>query len=169
MNIDNVIHWPVCLLFLWDVRIKKDHHRNFALSLEAIWGYFLIISISLFLYVNIPFLGILVTQLLLESNHESLRFPSHCSSNLFFSLFKEKWSFFFKLFELFYFHQEVDDLRLLIFLLAVLIPPCASSSPAFLMMYSAYKLNKQGDNIQIYSLDVLLSLFEISLLFHVQF
>ena len=25
---------------------------------------------------------------------------------------------------------------------------CASSSPAFLMMYSAYKLNKQGDNIQ---------------------
>ena len=25
------------------------------------------------------------------------------------------------------------------------IPACASSSPAFLMMYSAYKLNKQGD------------------------
>ena len=39
-------------------------------------------------------------------------------------------------------------LRLLIFLLAVLIPACASFSPAFLMMYSAYKLNKQGDNIQ---------------------
>ena len=39
-------------------------------------------------------------------------------------------------------------LRLLIFLLAVLIPACAASSPAFLMMYSAYKLNKQGDNIQ---------------------
>ena len=39
-------------------------------------------------------------------------------------------------------------LKLLIFLLAVLIPACASSSPAFLMMYSAYKLNKQGDNIQ---------------------
>ena len=39
-------------------------------------------------------------------------------------------------------------LRLLIFLPAVLIPTCASSSPAFLMMYSAYKLNKQGDNIQ---------------------
>jgi len=38
-------------------------------------------------------------------------------------------------------------LRLLIFLLAILIPACASS-PAFLMMYSAYKLNKQGDNIQ---------------------
>ena len=34
-------------------------------------------------------------------------------------------------------------LRLLIFLLAVLIPACAYSSPAFLMMYSAYKLNKQ--------------------------
>ena len=39
-------------------------------------------------------------------------------------------------------------LRLLIFLLAILIPACASSSPAFLMMYSAYKLNKWGDNIQ---------------------
>ena len=39
-------------------------------------------------------------------------------------------------------------LRLLIFLLAILILACASSSPAFLMMDSAYKLNKQGDNIQ---------------------
>ena len=39
-------------------------------------------------------------------------------------------------------------LRLLIFLLAILIPACASSSPVFLMMCSAYKLNKQGDNIQ---------------------
>ena len=39
-------------------------------------------------------------------------------------------------------------LSLLIFLLAILIPACASSSPAFCMMYSAYKLNKQGDNIQ---------------------
>ena len=39
-------------------------------------------------------------------------------------------------------------LRLLIFLLAILIPACVSSRPAFLMMYSAYKLNKQGDNIQ---------------------
>ena len=37
-------------------------------------------------------------------------------------------------------------LRLLIFLPEILIP--ASSSPAFLMMYSAYKLNMQGDNIQ---------------------
>ena len=39
-------------------------------------------------------------------------------------------------------------LRLLIFLLAIVIPACASSSLAFCMMYSAYKLNKQGDNIQ---------------------
>jgi len=39
-------------------------------------------------------------------------------------------------------------LKLLIFLLAILIPACVSSSPAFLMMYSAYKLNKQGDSIQ---------------------
>ena len=39
-------------------------------------------------------------------------------------------------------------LKLLMFLLAVLILACASSSPAFLMMYSAFKLNKQGDNIQ---------------------
>ena len=39
-------------------------------------------------------------------------------------------------------------LRLLIFLLAILIPACASSSPAFLVMYSAYKLNEQGENIQ---------------------
>ena len=39
-------------------------------------------------------------------------------------------------------------LRLLIFLWVILIPACASSSPAFLMMYSAYELNKQGDNIQ---------------------
>ena len=38
-------------------------------------------------------------------------------------------------------------LRLLIFLPAILIPACASSSPAFLMMYSVYKLHKQGDNI----------------------
>ena len=39
-------------------------------------------------------------------------------------------------------------LRLLIFLPTILIPACASSSLAFYMMYSAYKLNKQGDNIQ---------------------
>ena len=39
-------------------------------------------------------------------------------------------------------------LRLLLFLLTILIPACASSSPVSHMMYSAYKLNKQGDNIQ---------------------
>ena len=41
-------------------------------------------------------------------------------------------------------------LKLLIFLPTILIPACASSSPAFFMMYSAYKLNKQGDNIKPY-------------------
>ena len=55
-------------------------------------------------------------------------------------------------------------LRLLIFLLTIVIPACASSSPAFLMMYSAYKLHKQGDNIQAF-----LSQSGSSLLFHVQF
>ena len=39
-------------------------------------------------------------------------------------------------------------LRLLLFLRPVLIPAWASSSPAFRMVYSAHKLNKQGDNIQ---------------------
>ena len=38
--------------------------------------------------------------------------------------------------------------RLLIFLPAILIPACASTSLAFCLMYSAYKLNKQGYNIQ---------------------
>jgi len=37
-------------------------------------------------------------------------------------------------------------LRLLIFLLAILIPACNSSSPAFRMMCSEYQLNKHGDN-----------------------
>ena len=41
-------------------------------------------------------------------------------------------------------------LRLLIFLLAILIPACASSSPAFLMMNSAYKLNKQESTLNGY-------------------
>ena len=39
-------------------------------------------------------------------------------------------------------------LRLLIFLQAVFIPACDSLSLAFCMMYSACKLNKQGDNMQ---------------------
>ena len=38
--------------------------------------------------------------------------------------------------------------RLLIFLPGVLIPAWTSSSVAFLKTYSAYKLNKQGENIQ---------------------
>ena len=56
---------------------------------------------------------------------------------------------------------------LFIFLPAILIPACPSSSWAIHMMYSAYKLNKQGDNI--YSLDVLLSQFGTSPFFHVLF
>ena len=39
-------------------------------------------------------------------------------------------------------------LKLLLCLLVILVLACASSSPAFLMMYSAYELNKQGDYIQ---------------------
>ena len=42
-------------------------------------------------------------------------------------------------------------LKLLIFLPAILISAYASSSPAFCRMYSAYKLNKHGDNIQPWS------------------
>ena len=38
-------------------------------------------------------------------------------------------------------------LRLLVFLPAILIPAWASYTPAFCLMYSAYKLNKQGKNI----------------------
>ena len=50
-------------------------------------------------------------------------------------------------------------LRLFIFLLAILIQACPTSSPACHTMNSAYKLNKQ---VTIYILDVLLSLFGIS-------
>ena len=39
-------------------------------------------------------------------------------------------------------------LRLLIFLPKILILVCTSTSLAFCMMYSAHKLNKQGDNMQ---------------------
>ena len=39
-------------------------------------------------------------------------------------------------------------LRSLIFLTAILIPASDSPSPAFWMMYSAYKLNEQSDNKQ---------------------
>ena len=41
-------------------------------------------------------------------------------------------------------------LKLLIFLLAILIPACDSCSPTFHVIYSTYKLNKQGDNIQLW-------------------
>ena len=37
-----------------------------------------------------------------------------------------------------------------LFLLAILIPVCDSSSLAFCMMYYVCKLNKQGDNIQLW-------------------
>ena len=43
-------------------------------------------------------------------------------------------------------------LRLWIFPPAILTPDCALSSPTFLMMYSAYKLNKQSDNIQLWNI-----------------
>ena len=36
-------------------------------------------------------------------------------------------------------------LRLLLFLMAILIPACASSSPVLCMMYFAYRLNEQGE------------------------
>ena len=54
-------------------------------------------------------------------------------------------------------------LRLLVFLPAILIPAYASSILAFHEVYSAYKLNKQGDNIQPWRT---LFLSGISLLFH---
>ena len=58
-------------------------------------------------------------------------------------------------------------LRLLMFLPTIsIVLVWDSSSPGFLMMYSACKLNKHSDK---YSLDVLLFLFGTSLLFHVQF
>ena len=42
----------------------------------------------------------------------------------------------------------IPSAYLMKFLLAILIPACESSSPAFHMMYSTYELNKQEDNIQ---------------------
>ena len=56
---------------------------------------------------------------------------------------------------LFHFHQKallffpsaisiVSSVYLRLFLPVILISPCASPTPALLMMYSAYKLNKQG-------------------------
>ena len=57
-------------------------------------------------------------------------------------------------------------LSLLWFLPAILIPACASSSLAFHMIYSSYKLNKQGDYIQPW-LNSFPNLETV--LFHVQF
>ena len=61
--------------------------------------------------------------------------------------------------------------RLLIFLLSILIPACASSSSAFHLMYSAYKLNKQSDNIKPWCtpFPILNQSVVTSLLFYVQF
>ena len=67
------------------------------------------------------------------------------------------------------------NLRLLIYLSAILTPACALSSPAFHMMCSAYKLNKHTSlpiltySFVILLFDILLSQFGTSLLFHVQF
>ena len=47
-------------------------------------------------------------------------------------------------------------LRLSIYLLEILIPACASSSLALHMMYSEYKLNMQGDNMQPWHTDFLI-------------
>ena len=58
-----------------------------------------------------------------------------------------------------------EYLRLLIFLPAILILACDSSSQVFCMMYAAQKLNKHSDNIQPW----LLYEFWTSPLFHVWF
>ena len=57
-------------------------------------------------------------------------------------------------------------LKLLIFLLTILIPACASSHPAFHMMFATYKLNKQGDNTQRWPTPF--TVHWTSTLFHVQ-
>ena len=68
--------------------------------------------------------------------------------------FKSTFSFssftFIKRFLFTFCHRVVSSeyLKLLIFLLAILIPAGTSSSLAVHIMYSAYRLNKQGDNIQ---------------------
>ena len=65
-------------------------------------------------------------------------------------------------------HQSciISIFEVIAILPATSIPACDSSSLAFSMMYSEYELNKQGDSI---SLDVLLSQFWPSVLFHVWF
>ena len=54
-------------------------------------------------------------------------------------------------------------LKLFIFLLAVSIPASVSSSPALGLMYSAYNLNKQGDNIQTWHIPFLIESVRCSL------
>ena len=51
-------------------------------------------------------------------------------------------------------------LRLLIFLLAILIPACDSSSPTFCMIYSSYKLNMRRS--QYTALETLFSILNQS-------
>ena len=53
-------------------------------------------------------------------------------------------------------------LRLLIFLPTILIAACALSSLAFLMMYSACKLNKHSDNIHC-----MFNFMKITSIFHI--
>ena len=79
---------------------------------------------------------------------------------------------------LFHFHQEALEIIFTFFHKSGIICiskvidishgslACDSSSPTFHKTYSAYKLSKQ---VTIYSLDVLLSQFWTSLLFHVWF
>ena len=90
-------------------------------------------------------------------------------------IFKPTFSFyFFTLIRRFFSSSSLSPIRvvssaylsLLIFLPENLIPSCASSSTAFHIMFSAYKLNKQGDNLQPI---VLLSQFWTSQLFPVRF
>ena len=45
-------------------------------------------------------------------------------------------------------YPTTDEWMKLWYLPAIFLPACASFSPAFQMMYSAYKLNQQGDNIK---------------------
>ena len=52
------------------------------------------------------------------------------------------------IYALYAYMHRIFILKLLIFLLVILIPACDSSRLTFHVMYSAYKLNKQADNIQ---------------------
>ena len=70
--------------------------------------------------------------------------------------FKPTFSLFSFTFKRLYSSSSLSAIRLVssAYLMLLVLPPeililaSASSSPAFLMMYSEYKLNKQGDNIQ---------------------